>query len=132
MSAKEYLQSGYWIARGVLLKRERINKLRQLAGSPGTSGRGERVSFSPQRSRLENCIAQIDEWEREIDADLRELNEYKSFIYNTKNNKHRDLLILHYIDGYTWEEASARVGYSERHARRIHEKAMLELSKICP
>lgn len=127
---KEYLHQGYRIARGIRIKRERINELRELAGhssaaynSDGGSG-GTRL-----HSKLENCICQMDKWEREIDKDIVKLVEVEQLIRQVKNIDYRQLLELRYIDGYFWGDIALRMGKSERHILRMHGKVLQEISK---
>lgn len=121
---KEYLSDAYYLARGIQFKRKRILHLREIAGSPPSSGKGDKVVSTPQQSRMENCIALIDELEREIDEDIRQLREYKAAIYSVEEAKYRNLLILRYMDGYTWEKISKKLHYSSTTVDRIHKEAL--------
>lgn len=124
MTVKEYLQQGYRLARGIRFKRERIKDLRELAGRSTSTYTAEHVSGTPQRSKLENCMCQIDEWEREIDADLRKLWEVRRFISQVSNLDYRRLLELRYEDGLGWDQIAGKMHYSKRHILRLHGNAL--------
>jgi len=127
VTTKEYLQQGYRLARGIRFKKERISELRILAERSTSSYQAERVSGTSQRSRLENCVCQIDEWEREIDSDIKKLREIYLCIAKVENPDFRQLLELRYVDGYKWEEIIEKMNYTERHIMRLHGQALLKI-----
>lgn len=124
MTVKEYLWQGYQLARGVRFKRERIISLRELAKQSTTVATAERVSGTSQRSKLENCVCQIDEWEREIDADIKQIRKIKELITKVDNLDYRQLLELRYVDGFTWGEVAERMNYTERWVKVLHGRAL--------
>ena len=124
MTVKEYLREGYNLAKGIRYKRERIRQLRELAESSHATYSFDRVDSTPHPSRLENCICQIDEWERAIDADLGKIRKIRACFSRVKDVEQRQLLELRYVDGYTWEEISERMHYSERKIFYIHGGAL--------
>lgn len=129
MTAKEYLQQGYRLARGIRFKRERILELRELAGRSTSTYSAERMSGTTGRSRLESCICLIDEFEREIDEDLKKLSKIQAYIAKVDHLDYRQLLELRYVDGFTWERIAEKMGYTERHVYRLHGWALQDVSE---
>jgi DNA-directed RNA polymerase specialized sigma subunit len=124
MTVKEYLKQGFELARDIRLKRERIVRLREMAGHATSVSTAERVSGTPQRSKMENCIAQIDELEREIDAAAGIIGEIKETIRGVEDINYRNVLELRYLDGMTWEQIGDRMHYSDRWVKTLHGRAL--------
>lgn len=125
MTAKEYLKQGHTVARDVRFKRERIARLRDMAEHSTSFHTAGRVSGTPQRSKMENCIVQIDELEREIDAAVGLLGEIRAAIGRVENPAYRNVLELRYIDGMTWEQIADRMHYSDRWVKVLHGRALV-------
>ncbi len=129
MTTKEYLQQGYRLARGIRFKRERIRELREFAQRSAAVCTTERIGGRAQHSKLENCICQMDEWEREIDEAMRELQKIHQVIASVKNLDYRQLLELRYLHGLSWVDVSIKMGYAERHMYRMHNNALKDVSE---
>lgn len=50
-------------------------------------------------------------------------------IQNVKNADHETVLYCKYIKGYTWQQISEQVGFTERHCQRLHKPALLSFLK---
>lgn len=127
MTAKEYLSQGVTLNRDIRFKRDRIARLRDMAEGATSTYTAGRVSGTPQRSKMENCIAQIDELEREIDAAIGTLGKIKAVIATVENPIYRQVLELRYLDGMTWEQIGRRLHYSRRTVIYKHWDAL----KVC-
>ncbi len=84
---------------------------------------------STRRDILAQQIAQLDEWQRELDAEYLDIiqsqREAKREIQKLPV-KYQDVLSARYLDGLSWQKVAEKVGYSERQCRRLHLKAIKE------
>ena len=124
MTTKEHLQQAYRLARGIRLKRKRILELREFAGKSTSAITTDRVSGTSVQSRMEHCIVQIDEWEREVDEAVGTQKKVISIIRGVKNLDQRDVMELRYIDGLTWDEVVDRLYMSRRKVFYLHGEAL--------
>lgn len=131
MDAKQYLSQAYYLDKRINSKIEQVASLRELATKATASIHAERVSGTTQRSPMENAVVKLIDLEHEINDDIdrlvdlkRELNE---FISEIDNHAYRIVLELRYLNGNTWEEVSAVMGYDLRWIYRLHGKALNEV-----
>ena len=124
MTVKDYLKQGCAVARDIRFKRERIECLRAMAECSTSTLTATRVSGTPQRSKMESCIAQIDELEREIDVSVGLLGEIRETIRQVEDHCYRNVLELRYLDGMTWEQIGNRMHYSDRWVKILHGRAL--------
>jgi len=94
-----------------------------LSSPMGASARGG------DNYKLETVIDRIGEIEQELEYNARELGELeqciKRAIVRIKNKTLRDIIIIRYIDGErNWDIIGDRIGYSKRHAIRLHGTAL--------
>ncbi len=110
---------------------ERILKLRSLAEFGGltcgiTGGRGTPLKDGTGEGG--SAIADItNNAQGRISEYLSKSGQVEQTINALQNTKHREVLKLKYIDGYTWPEVAERMHYDERQCRRIHAVALERL-----
>lgn len=132
MTAKEYLEQYRTLDLMINAKMERARLWRQRAeyvspsGAAGTPGK--------IRDRVGDTVARIADLEREINADIDALvdlgREISDRIRSVKGDKHRQILELHYLNGFSLDEVAERMHYSYRQVCRIHAQALSEVR--CP
>jgi len=91
--------------------------------APGSGGKGR------GGSRIEDCIAIIDEIERAITEDMASLVDLKArlsgVIKKISCPRCQSLLSLRYLCGMSWEEVAEAMDYSYVHiVNRLHPKAL--------
>jgi len=94
-----------------------------LSSPMGASARGG------DNYKLETVTDRTGEIEQEHEYHARELSELeqciKRAIVRIKNKTLRDIIIIRYIDGErNWDIIGDRIGYSKRHAIRLHGTAL--------
>lgn len=101
-------------------------KSQQLDGMPHGGA-------SPQGSELENLVLRHIELQELYNAKLDELRaallKIERAIDSLEPNE-REVLRLHYILGWTWEQVSVAVNYSWRQTHRIHARALRKLEAM--
>ena len=96
------------------------------AGAAGTAGK--------IRDRVGDTVAKIADLEREINTDIDALvdlgREISDKIKSIGQDKLRQVLELHYLNGLSLDEVAERMHYSYRQICRIHSQALAEIT--CP
>lgn len=80
---------------------------------------------------LSLCVAA--DYQAEADKAKRNFREpyikARGIIYLAKDDVLCEVLKQYYLKGLSWEKVVKTLGYSERHVRRLHDKALREISK---
>lgn len=135
MTTKEYLEQ-YWTLNLLInAKMERARLWRQRAeyvspsGAAGAAGTAGKI-----RDRVGDIVAKIADLEREINTDIDALvdlgREISDKIKSIGQDKLRQVLELHYLNGLSLDEVAERMHYSYRQICRIHSQALAEIT--CP
>lgn len=132
MTAKEYLNRYRLLNAEITAKREQANSIRELAETVshfsdgvGGNGGGDKVGRN---------AAKLVDLENEIIAETNKLVELKREIESTiaviDDPTLRQLLILKYINGLTWEQVAERLNKSWRHTMRLHKIALKNFENV--
>ena len=132
MTAKEYLQQAFRIAREI---RVRISELEAMRSA--LHGRGVRYDGSggePADNTLEKALCRVIDRERELDREIFRLVEKKSEISDVINRvsdvRLRELLIRRYLGFEKWEIISAEMHTDLRWLFRLHDRALRSIAKL--
>ena len=132
MTTKEYLEQYRTLNLMINAKMERARLWRQRAEYVSPSGAGG--TRGKIRDRVGDTVARIADLEREINADIDALvdlgREISDKIKSVKQYKQRQILELHYLNGFSLDDVAERMHYSYRQVCRIHAQALSEIS--CP
>ena len=64
-------------------------------------------------------------------ADIAEVDSFYSLINKaTLSQDDKQILVLHYINGYSLTYIADRLGYSESTIKRRHKKALVKIAKL--
>lgn len=77
---------------------------------------------------MEKLLIKRDRLQTEIIAAMQQSAD---LIAKLTDNKHRLVLHYRYTAGLPWAQVAVRVGYDERHARRLRDEAINILCKRC-
>lgn len=102
---------------------KRLELLRDKAQSPPQMKNGEKVQSSKKGDPMADIVALVCDLEREVKKDKKELKKLQKKaeeLYQIVDGVNREILVLKYSQGESWESIGHVVGYSERHVRRIH------------
>lgn len=89
------------------------------SGMPGGSG-------GP--TKAEKALEALEGLMEQIEVDRTELifrrEEIKACIELVKDDRQRTILRYRYLNGFSWPEVSARLGYDECYVKRMHSRAI--------
>lgn len=92
----------------------------------------DKVQVSPS-DRVADVMADMEELlkkQKRLQRDLLSAEqETADLIGRLKDGKHRLVLTYRYTAGLSWEKIGKRIGYDERHARRLRDEAVNLLCK---
>lgn len=104
-------------------EKKRLSLLREKAQSPPQMKNADKVQSSKKGDTMTDIVALVCDLEREVKKDERELRKLQKKaedLYKIVDGVNREILVLKYSQGESWESIGRIVGYSERHIRRIH------------
>ena len=135
MTAKEHLQTVYSIQQRI----KRLNEMREdirndLYSLGGIDYSADRVQTSPEGDRMLKLIARVDEIERDVLDELKELEERKYNIIKeiecVPNENYKQLLFERYVLCEKWEKISLDHDRGIRRTFTMHGKALAAFEKI--
>lgn len=106
------------------IEQEMMPRSMEITGMP---------SAHNQNDKMAECMARLEEICIQIDKAVRKAVEQMDLIYATidkvEDVKLRKVLYFRYIKGCTWSDIEDAIGYTDRHARRLKNIALEEVSK---
>lgn len=134
MTAKEYLRQYRTLDGKINAKCQHLEELeaKALYVSPSTENVGSRNCLPHSRVEeiTDNIMRLQDEINGEIDKLVNLEREIRGAICRLKDDKLRNVLEYHYINGMTLEQTAVKMNYSYRQICRIHGEALAKI--ICP
>lgn len=122
-----------WGYRDSLRRIERIKaemeELRAMKTSMASGGGAGRKGY---KNDLSGRMVRLDELEKdrqkELDVLIQVYERIETAINSLEDTREQDVLFYHYIKGLTCREIAEQTGYTERHIRRLHGRALLNLN----
>lgn len=102
----------------------RIMRMGTSAGSGGGGGKGWKNDLSGYAATLDSLERDL---EKERESREQVFEQVRTVIGSLEDEREQDVLFYRYIKGLSWREIGEKVGYDERHARRIHGWALSHL-----
>lgn len=109
-------EKAFWMAKATVVTPVWSNMPKTRAGSDKIPG------------AIEKVIGIEQEIHQKIDKLVTLRQQIGDRIASLEDDRLRELMLRHYIDGNTWEVVAEKMGYSLRHILRMHEEAMRSLS----
>jgi DNA-directed RNA polymerase specialized sigma subunit len=107
-----------------------LEEIRRMKRHPSFSANG--MPKGNSKTDLSGYAALLDELERTLQdegiAQVRTYKDIKGRIDKLQNESERDIMFYRYIKELEFWEIGKRTGYSERHVKRIHGKALAHIS----
>lgn len=134
MTTKEFLRQYLAANRRIDTKLEQISKLRALAAK-STTVLGDGTSFGGGcTDKISGIIAKIVDMERQVDAQIDELQEIKrdvmAVVDKVADARLQNLLERRYINNQKWEQIAYEMGYDIRWVYRMHGRALYHVQQI--
>ena len=132
MSPKEYLMQVRYIDRLVDSKLEQLARLKETATKATMTLSDMPRSDSPDLQSMETTVVKIIDLEREIDAEIDRLVDFKREVRNAieqiPNTDQRLILELRYLCYKPWLEIVDERGCSEPTVYRLHGEALKRIA----
>lgn len=89
------------------------------SGMPGGSG-----GLTKAEKALESLEALMDKIKADKTEIIARRAEIKACIESVQDERQRNILRYRYINGFSWPEVSARLGYDQCYIQRVHRRAV--------
>lgn len=113
---------------------ERRDHYRQMATHGTSRYNAVRMGGTDRRSKVEDCVCQLVDLEREIDQRACEYadttREVESTIARVADDRYRDILTWRYVNGWSWERVADAMHYDRTWVWRMHGRALLAIDQI--
>ena len=140
MTAKEFLQSVRRANTDADRQISRLEHYREAAGYGTGKREATRISGTSQRSRVEDNVCAMIDYEREHQLMGRANDAVDEFIDRRKTacdiialiprERYREVLYRYYIDGLTWSQVAEQMGDSLRTIYRLHGWALVVFERV--
>ena len=134
MSAKDIFQAAFRAQKEIRILQQRREHYLTLAMSvAGLSSTP--VQGGEKNSRTESAaigLAEVaDKLEKQAEQYLAAIRPAEELIEKLDKPRHREVLSLHYLQGYSWGRVSVMMGYQDpKSVFRVHGWALLAADKI--
>lgn len=131
MKAKEFLSEGYRARELINSYKEEINSLMGVLKSAPLT---ERVQSSPAGDGVPRLVEEIKAYKEKLVDEylyLLKIQEEIDKVISLVSDKDEKLILrLRYVNLLPWDNVAIKMGYSERHIKRLHQKALLSVDII--
>lgn len=129
MTSKEYLNQAYRLEQRIRLHKERLDELRDLAGSPGSPGFEEHYNPNrPTEAPFIKTLYKIMDLEEKVEGELQLLltlqEEVQETIDRLPDMDERLVLTYRYLKNMSWSQIGDELYVDERTVRRWHNRAL--------
>lgn len=131
----EYLRQALRADARIEALMERSGRLYDKATRATSTIRAERISGTVARSNVELGVVEMLDLADEIVAEAKALTakikKIERVIGAVKDQRHRDLLRWRYLNGWTWERITERMGRDNvSWTHKLHGEALIEAEKF--
>lgn len=130
MDVKSWMRQLPMIEARIRAREAQIQKYRDMATRATSSMEATRVSGTGSRSRVESAVVRICDLERDVMGDMDELRRYRrdvmAVIQRVPDVRHRDILEMHYITGWSLQRIADEMHYQVRWVQILHGQALNE------
>ena len=132
MIAPDVLLKPRQIRREIERKQMRIETLRRFAEHLTSPLREVRVKSTPDPTRMQALLAEAADEEKQLpllEAELEQALAAAAIMVSTLPDERLvHLMELRYLEGRSWEEVAAEMGYSQSQMFKLHRAAMLQFT----
>lgn len=134
MTVKEWLRMLPGMEARIRSKEAQIRKYRELATRATSTVEATRVSGCGNRSRVEDAVVRICDLEDAVLVELADLTQYRrhvmAAIRQVQDVRHRDILEMHYVTGWSLRSIAETMHYQERWVQIMHGQALNDVRDI--
>lgn len=132
MTVKQWLSRAQICDREIKVLQTAVDRERDRLTSLTASLDGAAVSGSPDPHKFDRYV----ELSADLMARIRQLYDLKAEVeagvMRLPAGTLREILLLRYVSGMTWEQIAVTMDLSYRHVCRLHGDALEEIKKILP
>ena len=132
MDVKSWMQQLPMIEVRIRAREAQIQKYRDMATRATSSMEATHVSGTG--SRVETAVVRICDLEQDVKSDLEELRRYRrdvmAVIQRVSDVRHRDILEMHYITGWSLQRIADEMHYQVRWVQILHGQALNEARAV--
>ena len=132
MIAPDVLLKPRQIRREIERKQMRIETLRRFAEHLTSPLREVRVKSTPDPTRMQALLAEAADEEKQLpllEAELEQALAAAAIMVSTLPDERLvHLMELRYLEGRSWEEVAAEMGYSQSQMFKLHRAAMSQFT----
>ena len=132
MIAPDVLLKPRQIRREIERKQMRIETLRRFAEHLTSPLREVRVKSTPDPTRMQALLAEATDEEKQLpllEAELEQALAAAAIMVSTLPDERLvHLMELRYLEGRSWEEVAAEMGYSQSQMFKLHRAAMSQFT----
>lgn len=135
MRAKEYLRQLGWLRRKIDSAEQQLEEMRKDRSyiKAGSGGEVKVQTSSSGTSAALTEIERIVDMEAKLAVDIEHYHSLKrtivSQIDQLSDDRHREILLLRYVEGMSLDEVADEMGYSYDWVQHMHGYALLEFQK---
>lgn len=134
MDVKDWFRQMPQIEARIRSKDAQVRKYRDLATRATSSMEATRVSGTGNRSRVEDAVVRICDLQVDATEELEQLRRYRrdvmAVIRRIQDVRHRDILEMHYVTGWSLQRIADEMHYQVRWVQILHGQAMNEARKV--
>ena len=135
-TTKEYLQQVFETNRLIKTRMEQLNTLKDISTRISPHTDSVRVDGSSNCGNMAITVEKIVDLERMISRDIERMKavylEVQNAIDTVTDDRQKNILTLRYLCFKKWDEIAEIMCMDERWIRRLHKKALQELTLESP
>lgn len=115
-----------------LLLQEKEEYERLLTSIPSVDYSKDRIQTS-RTDTMSEAVIRLIEYNEKLDVLIDEFVEIRDFAFQIMHEldaTEAKLLYSRYMQGKTWEQVAESVNFTERHAHRVHERALQHFEDV--
>lgn len=127
---KKELSQLYWLNREIEHDKERLAELEAIAVSSTSGGITGMPHGSGVSNKICDCVADIADLKALIELNIQkcwyELNRLNRYIQSVEDSEIRQILALRYVNGLSWYQVAANLGYADESVPRKRHNRFLK------
>lgn len=134
MDVKDWFRQMPQIEARIRSKDAQVRKYRDLATRATSSMEATRVSGTGNRSRVEDAVVRICDLQVDATEELEQLRRLRrdvmAVIRRIQDVRHRDILEMHYVTGWSLERIAEEMHYHVRWVQILHGQALTDARNV--
>lgn len=91
-----------------------------------TGGTGAYDHMAEEISVMVDTRQRLEDWEYRLDQQMQQIEHA---VEQLTDERHKTVIVLRYMSGYTWEKIAQEMHYDVRHIVRLHGAALRKITE---